>query len=89
MAMCTRTQNKPLYVVVENFKFVQLFPLNQQDILFKYKAATLQSVRTGRDLKEEHPQVNYTSPSLITLLFTDLGVLTPSAVSDELIKLYL
>lgn len=36
-----------------------------------------------------HPMVDYTPPSYITLLFTDLGVLTPSAVSDELIKLYL
>merc|ERR1712228_760865 len=31
---------------------------------------------------------DYTPPEYITLLFTDLGVLTPSAVSDELIKLY-
>ncbi|KAF4011787.1 hypothetical protein G4228_003487 [Cervus hanglu yarkandensis] len=53
------------------------------------KADTLKSVQTGQDLREEHPWVDYTSPSLITLLFTDLGVLTPSAVSDELIKLYL
>lgn len=28
------------------------------------------------------------SPQFITLLFTDLGVLTPAAVSDELIQLY-
>lgn len=55
----------------------------------QYKADTLKSVQTGQDLREEHPWVDYTSPSLITLLFTDLGVLTPSAVSDELIKLYL
>lgn len=62
------------------------------DIFFlppQYKADTLKSARMGQDLKEEHPWVDYTSPSLITLLFTDLGVLTPSAVSDELIKLYL
>ena len=31
---------------------------------------------------------DYTPPEFITLLFTDLGILTPSAVSDELIKLY-
>lgn len=55
----------------------------------QYKADTLKSVQTEQDLREEHPWVDYTSPSLITLLFTDLGVLTPSAVSDELIKLYL
>ena len=37
---------------------------------------------------EAHPRIDYTPPHYITLLFTDLGVLTPSAVSDELIKLY-
>ena len=34
------------------------------------------------------PMRDFTPPEFITLLFTDLGVLTPSAVSDELIKLY-
>jgi translation initiation factor 2B subunit (eIF-2B alpha/beta/delta family) len=47
------------------------------------------SSKLGKDLSKEHPQVDYTPPSYITLLFTDLGILTPSAVSDELIKLYL
>jgi translation initiation factor 2B subunit (eIF-2B alpha/beta/delta family) len=36
-----------------------------------------------------NPMLDYTPPSYINLLFTDLGLLTPSAVSDELIKLYL
>lgn len=35
-----------------------------------------------------NPLTDYTPPSFITLLFTDLGILTTSAVSDELIKLY-
>ena len=33
--------------------------------------------------------MDYTPPSYITLIFTEIGILTPSAVSDELIKLYL
>jgi translation initiation factor eIF-2B subunit alpha len=36
----------------------------------------------------ENPSRDYTPPHLITLLFTDLGVLTPSAISDELIQLF-
>lgn len=111
MAMCSKAHNKPFYVVAESFKFVRLYPLNQQDVpdkfkvrqnrmhalpftaflyttssLLQYKADTLKTVK---NLSEEHPMIDYTPPSLITLLFTDLGVLTPSAVSDELIKLYL
>lgn len=88
MALCSKAHNKPFYVVAESFKFVRLYPLNQQDVpdRFKYKADTLKS---SQNLSEEHPMIDYTPPSLITLLVTDLGVLTPSAVSDELIKLYL
>ncbi|XP_062874334.1 translation initiation factor eIF-2B subunit alpha [Trichomycterus rosablanca] len=88
MAVCSKAHNKPFYVVAESFKFVRLYPLNQQDVpdRFKYKADTL---KTAEDFNKEHPMIDYTPPSLITLLFTDLGVLTPSAVSDELIKLYL
>lgn len=36
----------------------------------------------------ENPPCDFTPAKYITLLFTDLGVLTPSAVSDELIRLY-
>ena len=36
----------------------------------------------------EHMLIDFTPAEFITLLFTDLGVLTPAAVSDELIRLY-
>jgi len=86
MALCAREMKKPFYVLTESFKFSRFYPLNQRDLPdeFKYKSSVL-----GNDLQKEHPLVDYTPPSYITLLFTDLGILTPSAVSDELIKLYL
>ena len=40
------------------------------------------------DITVEVPTIDFTPADLITLLFTDLGVLTPAAVSDELIRLY-
>lgn len=83
MAVMTKAVNKPFYVVAESFKFVRLYPLNQQDVPNRFKYSGSSSCVDG------HPVVDYTPPSYITLLFTDLGVLTPSAVSDELIKLYL
>ena len=52
----------------------------------EYHAST---IAKSKDLSLEHPLVDYTPPALLTLLYTDLGILTPSAVSDELIKLYL
>jgi translation initiation factor eIF-2B subunit alpha len=51
----------------------------------KYKYST---IALKKDLEYEHPLTDYTHPSFITLLFTDIGILTPSAVSDELVKLY-
>ncbi|KAG5898584.1 hypothetical protein JTB14_016596 [Gonioctena quinquepunctata] len=87
MAVCAKEMKKPFYVLTESFKFSRLFPLNQQDLPEEYKYTS--EVRASLDLKKKHPLVDYTPPSYITLLFTDLGILTPSAVSDELIKLYL
>ncbi|XP_033224724.1 translation initiation factor eIF-2B subunit alpha isoform X2 [Belonocnema kinseyi] len=86
MAVCAKEANKPFYVLTESFKFSRVYPLNQADLAdeFKYTASTLK-----KDLRKEHPLVDYTPPHYINLLFTDLGILTPSAVSDELIKLYL
>jgi len=54
--------------------------------LVQYRASKLAG---DADLTREHPMVDYTPPAYLTLLFTDLGILTPSAISDELIKLYL
>ncbi|KAL0106642.1 hypothetical protein PUN28_015295 [Cardiocondyla obscurior] len=86
MAICAKEVKKPFYVLTESFKFARIYPLNQVDLPneFKYTSSTL-----SKNLKKEHPLVDYTPPHYISLLFTDLGILTPSAVSDELIKLYL
>lgn len=37
MALCSKVHNKPFYVVAESFKFVRLYPLNQQDVPDKFK----------------------------------------------------
>jgi len=88
LAIVAKTLNKPFYVAAESFKFTRLFPLSQSDLPdeCKYKGSSL---RAGASLDKEHPLVDYTPPDYITLLFTDLGVLTPTAVSDHLIDLYL
>jgi translation initiation factor eIF-2B subunit alpha len=36
----------------------------------------------------EDMKVDYTPPSYITLMFTDLGVFTTAAVSEKIIELY-
>jgi len=84
VAIIAKQYNKPVYTLVESFKFVRFYPLGQDDLPSEYKYP---GGGPGPDL--ECPRVDYTPPLHITLLFTDLGILTPSAVSDELIKLYL
>lgn len=85
MGLCSREMKKPFYVLAESFKFSRLYPLNQRDLADEYKY----SRKHLGDVSKLHPLVDYTPPIYITLLFSDLGILTPSAVSDELIKLYM
>jgi len=81
IAVMAKAMNKPVYAAAETYKFLREYPLKQKEIGNASKYSTCE--------EKGHPLVDYTPPSYITLLFTDLGVLTPSAVSDELIQLYL
>ncbi|CAG8516901.1 11194_t:CDS:2 [Paraglomus brasilianum] len=120
LAIVAKAANKPFYAVLESYKFLRLFPLNQYDlpthtpdllsfpdldnrfshisghmrISDKYEHNHKQvdskdETDEVEDYESNNPTVDYTPPEYITLLCTDLGVLTPSGVSDELIKLHL
>ncbi|KAI9329658.1 hypothetical protein BD770DRAFT_333982 [Pilaira anomala] len=100
IALVAKALGKPVYAVAESYKFVRVYPLNQYDIpsetpeivTFTSRRRKSFSITTNAETIEElalsNPSVDYTPPQYITLLLTDLGVLTPSGVSDELIKLY-
>jgi translation initiation factor eIF-2B subunit alpha len=100
LAMCASVVGKPFYVAAESYKFARLYPLNQSDLPMDPPLTTeTDSTRTPSEdaalepaldssVKVLNPSVDFTPAKYITLLFTDLGVLTPSAVSDELIRLY-
>ncbi|OMJ75310.1 hypothetical protein SteCoe_25585 [Stentor coeruleus] len=79
---------KPLYVCADSLKFVRMFPLSQRD-LPEFTQGTVKAW-PGHKMWQEimTPIVDLTPPELITLLFTDLGILTPSGISDELIQLF-
>ena len=81
---CQLRQGKPPHKQLTTYLALFIFFSISQ--IAQYHASTINS---SQDLSQAHPLVDYTPPSLLTLLFTDLGILTPSAVSDELIKLYL
>ena len=39
IALCAKMLNKPVYVMCESFKFVRLYPLNQQDLPNEFKVS--------------------------------------------------
>ncbi|KAG2184079.1 hypothetical protein INT44_009094 [Umbelopsis vinacea] len=102
IALVAKALSKPVYAIAESYKFVRLYPLNQYDLpsivpdivsFSTRRKSSSNALDLGEnntvDLAMSNPSVDYTPPQYLTLLLTDLGVLTPSGVSDELIKLYL
>ncbi|ORX49781.1 IF-2B-domain-containing protein [Hesseltinella vesiculosa] len=101
IALVAKALGKPVYAVAESYKFVRVYPLNQYDlpacmpeiVRFSSRNQLFHNANAQTDeeinLASTNPFVDYTPPQYLTLLLTDLGVLTPSGVSDELIKLYL
>jgi len=91
IAIVAAAFSKPFYVAAESFKFTLFYPLGQGDLALKIRPNaddnSIKSSDTSSPKVEIHSH-DYTPPSCLTLLFTELGVLTPSAVSDELIKVY-
>ncbi|WIA14590.1 hypothetical protein OEZ86_013078 [Tetradesmus obliquus] len=87
IALCAKSLNKPFYVAAESYKFARLYPLNQQDLPLEHKPVDVGPL-LPRSVAVDNPSRDYTPPAYINLLVTDLGVLTPAAVSDELIQLY-
>ena len=78
-------------MAVESYKFARMYPLTQRDIKTMCRASlTSQQPPPNLPIGVEVDSfpIDFTPPEFITLLLTDLGVLTPAAVSDELIRLY-
>lgn len=82
-----KANNKPFYVVTESHKFVRLFPLAPNDIPTTISQVVPENEDDDENLLK-HQLIDFTPHEYITALITDLGVLTPSAVSEELIKIW-
>jgi translation initiation factor eIF-2B subunit alpha len=103
IGLLAKAIGKPFYVVAESHKFVRLYPLGQYDLPINQHVIDFKSddditeqkeepaTPTNGDRQIELPlcdSVDFTPPHLISALITDSGVLTPSAVSEELIKIW-
>ncbi|OLL22056.1 Translation initiation factor eIF-2B subunit alpha [Neolecta irregularis DAH-3] len=98
LSVLARTCHKPFYAAAESHKFIRLFPLSQYDLptahlILKfstdYQSKDGSAPNPGSIDSLDNPALDYTPPEYISGLITDLGVLTPSAVSEELIRRYL
>ncbi|KAL6451460.1 GCN3 Translation initiation factor eIF-2B subunit alpha [Candida maltosa Xu316] len=89
-----KVNNKPFYVVTESHKFVRLFPLAPNDLPNSSNSFSYLDEEHNRELERSGEEfletrfIDFTPHEYITALITDLGVLTPSAVSEELIKIW-
>lgn len=82
IALCAQAMNKPFYVFAESHKFTKtLFPLSNSDVHCKWMEK-----ECNKHL--QYPNVDYTEPNLITYVVSDLGILTPAIVCEQLLRLY-
>ena len=95
MGLLAKSFGKPFYVVAESHKFVRVYPLGGNDLplgqnVLDFWTQNGEEEREHEDgkRKAEVEAVDFTPPDLITALVTESGVQTPSAVSEELIKIW-
>ncbi|KAF2736148.1 translation initiation factor-like protein eIF-2B subunit alpha [Polyplosphaeria fusca] len=104
MGLLAKSKGKPFYVVAESHKFVRLYPLGQFDLPIEQNVLDFKVGDEGRVTSDEgifdmnfaskcsgmtlEDAVDFTPPDLISGIITESGVLTPSAVSEELIKIW-
>lgn len=103
IGLLAKAIGKPFYVVAESHKFVRLYPLGQYDLPIEQHVVEFKSEEDIAEQKKQPSpaadadrpvelplcdSVDFTPPHLISALITDSGVLTPSAVSEELIKIW-
>ncbi|KAK0512427.1 hypothetical protein JMJ35_005555 [Cladonia borealis] len=91
MGLLAKSAGRPFYVGAESHKFVRVFPLDWGDLPVRRRGLDFrieEKERRGVGEGEGEVDVDFTPPELITAIVTENGVQTPSAVSEELIKIW-
>lgn len=95
MGLLMKSVGKPLYVVAESHKFVRVYPLNGEDLPTGQGELDFCTEDGGgggggreKEERRKEVEVDFTPPELIAAIITEAGVQTPSAVSEELIKIW-
>lgn len=87
IGVLAKDANVPFYVVAESHKFVRMYPVSPSDIATEYPL-TFRTENSTEDELRSLPPTDFTPHQYITALITDIGVLTTSGVSEELIKIW-
>ncbi|KAL8567291.1 hypothetical protein ACOMHN_023334 [Nucella lapillus] len=90
MALAAKKYHRPLYVFAESLKYMEHFPLNQSSIPtdLKFKKHDAEAAEEEGLMEDKHPLIDYTPPTHINRLVSDIGVLPSHAIGDEMISLY-
>ncbi|KAH7889721.1 nagb/rpia/CoA transferase-like protein [Phlebopus sp. FC_14] len=101
IAIIAKAANIPFYALAESYKFHRLFPLSQYDLpthnpsILAFPLTTANenvSIEPSTNMTHEqiacNPDVDYTRPDLITLVFSDVSSLTPEGVSQYLVGMF-
>lgn len=86
IGVLSKDSNVPFYVVAESHKFVRMYPVAPSDIATDYPLEFATETKENELLNL--PTIDFTPHQYITALITDIGVLTTSGVSEELIKIW-
>lgn len=101
MGVLAKSLGRPFYVGAESHKFVRVFPLDWGDLPVRRRGLEFRTDIDGEGKGKGvgdgegregggkgEVDVDFTPPELITAIVTENGVQTPSAVSEELIKIW-
>ena len=89
VALMSKIAHRSLYVVTEACKFVRYTPLDQYDVPQRTAlvfSTALEAEQNDGAVERNNPKVDYTPPEYVTGLITDIGMLPPSGVSEELLR---
>lgn len=75
IATVASSRNTPVYVLCDTFKFARVFPLGTEDLRQPDKTSIV-------------PLVEFVPPHLITLIFSEKGIMPSSAVADIMFRFH-
>ncbi|KAH7828093.1 Translation initiation factor eIF-2B subunit alpha [Monocercomonoides exilis] len=90
LACVAKEHNKDFFVAVESYKFTKLYPLSQHHLetLVPIRGIGVEPEGLPKGARTYSPELEYTPPSYIRNLWTDIGIKTPSNISEDLFLLF-